>query len=116
MISPFRSYIALSLLLLVAVPAAATSQEQALKALGALNGAALQCRYMDEMHRIKDAVVTYVPRTRSMGILFEEATSESYLALIREESACPPREKFAREVDDAIEALAAAFKPAAQAR
>lgn len=116
MIGPFRSYIVLLLLLLAAVPAAAaTPQEQAVKALGMLNGTALHCHYMDEMRRIKGAVVAHAPRTRPMGAIFEEATNESFLAFAREERACPPQKSFTREVDAAVKALQDASAPAAQA-
>ncbi len=115
MLSPFRSNIVLLLSLFAAVPAtAATPQEQAVKALGALNGTALQCHYTDEMRRIKGAVVTHAPRTRPMGAIFEEATNEGFLAFAREERACPTQESFTREVDAAIKALQAASAPAAQ--
>lgn len=116
MTSPSRSCTALLLSLLAAFPvAAATPQEQAVKALGALNGTALQCHYMDEMRRIKGAVVAHAPRTRPMGAVFEEATNESYLAFAREERPCPPQDSFTREVDAAIKALQAASPPGAQA-
>ncbi|MFA7096590.1 MAG: hypothetical protein WC383_08940 [Gammaproteobacteria bacterium] len=112
MISPHRSCTVLLLSFLAAVPAvAATPQEQAVEALGVLNGTALHCHYMDEVRRIKSVVVAHAPRTRPMGAVFETATNESYLAFSQEQRACPPPDDFTREVDAAIEALQAASAP-----
>ena len=48
--------------------------------LGALNGIALQCRYLDEMRRMKAAVVASAPKERSFGLAFDQATEAAYLA------------------------------------
>lgn len=109
MTSPHRSCTVLLLSFLAAVPAvAATPQEQAVEALGRLNGTALHCHYTDEVSRIKNAVVAHAPRTRPMGTVFETATTESFLASSQEQRACPSPDDFTREVDAAIEALQAA--------
>ena len=58
-------------------------RHQAVKDLGTLNGVALQCRYLDEVRRMKQAVVANAPKQRSFGLAFDEATNQSFLAFIR---------------------------------
>jgi hypothetical protein len=77
----------------------------AVSALGSLNGVALQCRYIDQVRRMKTAIVTNVPKERSFGLAFDEATNDAFLAFIRNGDTCPPHEALQRRVGHAIDDL-----------
>lgn len=105
----------LTLTLLIALfslePLAADSDAQyaAVRALGALNGVALQCKYVDEIRRMKAAVVDNAPKERSFGIAFDESTNDAFLAFIREGGICPGPAGFSEQVDAGVEELRRAF-------
>jgi hypothetical protein len=90
--------------------AATQAQYEAVRALGEMNGIALQCRYIDQVRRLKAAVVLHAPKERSFGLAFEESTSESFMAFMRDDGACPPAARFARDVGHRIDDLAAVFR------
>ena len=81
----------------------------AVEAVGALNGVALHCRYLDQVSRMKEAVVANAPKERSYGLAFEEATNEAFLSMIEQTTACPSRTRFADEVEAAIRSMEKAF-------
>lgn len=81
----------------------------AVKALGRLNGVALQCKHIDQVRRMKAAVVASAPKERSYGLAFDEATNESFLAFIRDDATCPSRAELARRVGHKVDAMKAAF-------
>lgn len=81
----------------------------AVEAVGALNGVALHCRYLDQVSRMKEAVVANAPKERSYGLAFEEATNEAFLSMIEQATACPSKTGFADEVEAAIRGMEAAF-------
>ena len=83
----------------------ADARYAAVSALGALNGVALQCRYLDQVRRMKAAVVTHVPKELSFGLAFDEATNEAFMAFIRNGDACPPHEALERRVGHAVDDL-----------
>ena len=91
------------------VNAVADPRYGAVEALGALNGIALHCRYLDEVSRMKAAVVDNAPKERSFGLAFDGATNEAFLAFIQQGATCPGEAKFSSRVDAAISDLQRAF-------
>lgn len=83
---------------------------QALKALGELNGAALQCKYLDQTRRMKSAVVKTVPKERSFGLAFDQATNDAFIGMIQSGAPCPGILGFEARVGDRIEAMQEAFR------
>ena len=81
----------------------------AVKGLGGLNGVALQCKYIDQVRRMKSAVVANAPKERSFGLAFDEATNEAFLAFIRDGKTCPKHATLERQVGHQIDAMRAAF-------
>lgn len=81
----------------------------AIERLGELNGVALQCRYTEQVRRMKSAVVLHAPKERSFGLAFDQATNRSFLSFIRQNGVCPAEESLARDVGHQIEAIRAAF-------
>ena len=81
----------------------------ALAGLGQLNGVALQCKYIDEMRRMKAAVVRNAPKERSFGLAFDQATNGAFLRFIEQQESCPHPEDFTRRVDQRIDVLRAVF-------
>lgn len=81
----------------------------AVEGLGALNGVALQCKYLDQVRRMKAAVVAYAPKERSFGLAFDQATNEAFLAFARNNEACPTHDGLEREVGHQIDRMATAF-------
>jgi protein SCO1 len=76
------------------------------QALGHLNGQALSCGHKEVAARIKQIMITRVPKTRELGEVFERATTESFLG--QGKSACPGNAPLRVEV----EVLAMKFAPA----
>lgn len=102
----------LAMVLFAASGSAASDQDpryQAVQAMGRLNGIALQCRYLDQVRRMKTAVVANAPKERSFGLAFDEATNGSFLDFIKTRAACPEPAGFGRRVGDGIDALKAVF-------
>lgn len=106
-----RLCLALSLLSAAAVPALADQDARyaAVEALGEINGVALNCRYVDQVRRMKSAVVDNVPKERSFGLAFDEATNRAFLAFIREARECPGPAEMERRVDQGIDQLRSTF-------
>ena len=92
-----------------AVFAADDPRYAAVKGLGELNGVALQCRYIDQVRRMKSAVVANAPKERSFGLAFDEATNEAFLAFIRDGESCPAQATLERQVGHQIDTMRAAF-------
>lgn len=82
---------------------------RAVSAVGELNGVALQCRYLDQVRRMKGAVVAYAPKERSYGLAFDEATNSAFLAFARRNDSCPVHAEFEQEVGRRIEHMAQTF-------
>lgn len=85
---------------------------RAISELGTLNGIALQCRYVDQVRRLKSAVVAYAPKERSFGLAFDEATNDSFLRFMREKDVCPGKTSFSRLVGHRIDDVKSAFSQA----
>lgn len=98
--------------LIVTSPVVADDEARydAVKALGRLNGIALQCKYIGQVSRMKQAVVETVPKERSFGLAFDQAANDSFLAFIQEQSPCPGPAGFENDVAQQIESLQQAFK------
>lgn len=79
------------------------------KGLGALNGVALQCKYIDLVRRMKSAVVLSAPKERSFGLAFDQSTNDAFLAFIKDNRVCPTHATLYRQVGHQIDALKAAF-------
>ena len=103
--------LALSVLLAAATSALAEQDARyaAVSALGEVNGVALNCRYVDQVRRMKSAVVDNVPKERSFGLAFDEATNRAFLAFIREARECPGPTEMERQVDQGIDKLRSTF-------
>jgi hypothetical protein len=98
-------------LLVAAAPTLADQDARyaAVSALGELNGVALNCRYVDQVRRMKAAVVDNVPKERSFGLAFDEATNRAFLAFIRAARECPGPAEMERQVDQGIQNLHSTF-------
>lgn len=98
-------------LLLVAADGVAVggARHQAIRDLGALNGVALQCRFVEEMRRMKQAVVSNAPKQRSYGLAFDESTNQSFLQFIEQGKTCPHPDNFHRQVGHLIDKVEQIF-------
>jgi protein SCO1 len=76
------------------------------QALGHLNGQALSCGHKEVAARIKEIMITRVPKTRELGAAFEQATTDSFLG--QGKTGCPGSAPLRVEV----EVLAMKFAPA----
>ena len=85
------------------------AQVDAVRALGELNGVALQCKYIDQVRRMKAAVVANAPKERVFGLAFDEATNEAFLAFSRKGGPCPGHGGFEAQVGERIEVVQKAF-------
>ena len=81
----------------------------AVKSLGRLNGIALQCKYIDQVSRMRQAVVKTVPKERSFGLAFDQAANDSFLEFTLKRSSCPGPAGFEKDVSQQIELLQQTF-------
>ncbi|RKT50693.1 hypothetical protein DFR40_2615 [Azonexus fungiphilus] len=105
----------LALLLAVSAGVGAddTGLERAVSELGTLNGVALACKQNALAARMREIMVDTVPKERSVGEVFEQATHASFLDFGSAGRTCPDGKSLAGEVDRAREKLRrAAGKPA----
>lgn len=102
----------LLILLFCASPALADAGLDAVRALGRLNGEALACKQMALVDRIRIGVIREAPKTREVGEVFEAATSERFLAMGSDKSACTDGRTLAGQVDAGLQTLRAAFAEA----
>ena len=82
---------------------------QSIGALGELNGIALQCRYLDQVRRMKQAVVASAPKERSFGLAFDQATNRSFLEFVAQGRPCPGQAGFGLQVGERIDAVRLSF-------
>ena len=85
------------------------SQQQAISDIGRLNGIALQCRYIDQVRKIKMALVESLPKQRMLGEWFEQSTSTSFMLFMEKDMVCPVAQSFHQEVDEAIKKIKSEF-------
>jgi hypothetical protein len=100
--------------LLLAMPVLAQAQavmsgEAAVRALGRLNGEALACKQMALVDRVRISIVHEAPKTREIGEIFEAATTERFLELGQNQTACADGRSLAQQIDAAIGLLRAAY-------
>ena len=88
----------------------AESGHDAIKQLGALNGIALACRYVDEVSRMKAAVVANAPKERSYGLAFDESTNAGFMSFIDKKAPCPAKSSLSKQIDTEIENLENTFE------
>ena len=84
-------------------------QFKTVRSLGELNGAALNCKYIDETRRMKRSLVSTVPQLRVIGQAFDQSTNSAFLTMIKSEQPCPDEYSLSRQVDQAIQQLEQAF-------
>lgn len=84
-------------------------QLDAIRALGALNGIALQCNGIAETQRMKRILVQTLPKRRQLGELFDYETNKSFMAFIEKHGECPSPQSLSRQVDDALQKLKTAY-------
>jgi hypothetical protein len=101
--------LALSLGAATFASAAEDPRYAAVAALGELNGVALQCKYLDQVRRMKAAVVAHAPKERSFGLAFDEATNKAFLAFARTAASCPAHAVFETAVGERIATMQEVF-------
>ncbi len=89
--------------------AATDEQLNSIKRMGELNGVALHCEFLGETRRMKQALVTAMPKRRQLGQSFDDVTNTSFLSFIQTKSECPGEQQFTQEVTAAIAGLNQAF-------
>lgn len=99
----------LSLWPLQGLAAVTNEQFNSIKQLGTLNATALNCGFMDETRRMKQALVKALPKRRQLGDAFEAFTHEAFLVELEKKKACPDIKTFSKDVETAIDALNWAF-------
>jgi len=106
-----RGFFAFSLFLLGSSSAIAINdaQQQAIESLGQLNGIALQCTRTPEMQSMKQAMVDNLPKQRSLGEVYDNATNASFINFAKNNKACPDHKGFTIKVNTAIDNLKQAF-------
>ena len=88
----------------LALPAAANPTiESAVVELGRIHGSALACKQPALVSRARNAVLTTAPKTRGYGEIFENATSEAFLA--QGEQPCPDAQSLVGRLGDAEKRL-----------
>ncbi len=102
------------LLAFLSAPVFADPGLDTVRTLGRLNGEALACGQMALVDRIRISVVHGAPKTREVGETFEAATSERFLAIGKDKTACADARTLAERIETAIQAMRTAF--AAQMR
>lgn len=96
-------------LMLLAGLAHADAGAGAVRALGHLNGEALACGQMALVDRIRMRVIGEAPKTREVGEIFEAATTERFLALGSNASACADGRVLAERIDAVARDLRTAY-------
>jgi len=92
--------------------ALATDDEKlsAIAEMGHLNGIALQCKYLEQVRKIKQVLVLNLPTERALGDWFEQKTSASFMDFMKDDSSCPGLIGFDKELDVAVKNLETAYK------
>ena len=90
--------------------AASEKQLSAIAEMGRLNGIALQCRYLEQIQRIKRQLVLNLPKQRALGDWFEQKTNASFMAFMKNNDSCPGVANFDKALQQAEADLQAVFK------
>ncbi len=67
--------------------------------LGRLNGQSLACGQKELSARIKTIMISRVPKTKELSVLFEQATTRAFLAQGGDKSDCPPHPSLELELE-----------------
>ena len=98
--------------LLVPAPALSSDMDPRYRSigdLGALNGTALQCKYLDQTRRMKQAIIATAPKERSFGLAFDQETHRSFLEFSAHGRSCPSPAEFEQTVGERIQSMQRAF-------
>lgn len=98
----------LTLAALLLAPPVHAEEPAALASIGFLNGMVLACKQPALAARVREAVVSYAPKTREAGEVFEQATNMAFLGY-GDGSVCPDARTLSGKVDEAIADLKAAY-------
>jgi len=82
---------------------------QAIARMGQLNGIALQCRYLDQMRRIKQVLIKNLPKERALGEWFEKTTQDAFMDFMQNDRACPGLIEFENDLDRASRQIEEVF-------
>ena len=94
-----------------AIQAGDNSQQlQAIARMGELNGVALQCSYLEQVQRIKQALILNLPKQREFGIWFEKTTQDSFMNFMQNSLTCPDVNDLDQQIYSAISQLKSEFK------
>jgi len=106
-----RGALCATVCLLIPGISASVSDDQyaSIQALGTLNGVALHCRYLEETQRMKQALISTLPKRRELGMAFDQITNEAFLGFIERNETCPEASDFGESVDKAIHNLKQSF-------
>lgn len=85
-----------------------TPLTRSIQTLGELNGRALACKHMALAARLREIIIDHAPKERSVGELYEQATSQSYLQQGQSASSCPDGKQLAADISQAETRLKAA--------
>lgn len=77
-----------------------SSLQQTVSELGRLNGIALACNQPALTARAREIMIDTVPKERSIGEYFEQATQQSFLAYGSAGKTCPDGKALASQVDE----------------
>lgn len=84
-------------------------QIAAVRDMGMLNGIALHCGYYDQTRIMKKNLVEILPKKRELGLAFDEASNESFLAFIDKKEKCPGAVSLMERVNKALQSLRTKF-------
>ncbi len=94
-----------------AEPPATDAELAAVAELGRINGTALACSRVDIVTKAKALMLARVPKTRTYGEAFENATSEAFRELTAAPESCPVDVVLALRLEAADIKLAGLFPP-----
>lgn len=102
----------------LAQPAVADSSSDAglaeVRNLGLLNGQALACSHKQTVARIKAVMINHAPKSRRYGEAFEAATSQAFLAQVKNDpAACQDEQALTSQAEEVAARLVAAVPVAA---
>lgn len=85
------------------------AQFESVRALGMLNGVALNCGYIDETRRMKRSLVATVPKLRVIGQAFDDSTNDAFLEMVNNRTNCPSERTLSEQVDHSIQQVEEKF-------
>lgn len=94
----------------LAQQAANQTQLDSITHMGKLNATALQCSYVEQMQRIKQALILNLPKKRALGDWFENSTRAEFMNFMSNNNRCGSLAVFTLQVDEAIGELEHVFK------